>query len=102
MTVDVHNPDQTESKPLNTELETLAPEATAEQAELSTEPTSTMQEPDAEAAAAYEELYRAWRKLYFALGCKTAEPAAIGDILPLLRRTAREAHNRNNASTTVA
>jgi len=55
MTVDVHNPDQTESKPLNTELETLAPEATAEQAELSTEePTSTMQEPDAEAAAAAE------------------------------------------------
>ena len=31
MTVEVHNPDQTESKPLNTELETLAPEATAEQ-----------------------------------------------------------------------
>jgi small subunit ribosomal protein S1 len=42
MTVDVPNPDQTESKPLTTELETLAPEATAEQAELSSEPTSTI------------------------------------------------------------
>jgi len=41
MTVDVHNPDQTESKTLNTELEVLAPEATAEQAELSPELTST-------------------------------------------------------------
>ncbi len=44
MTVDVHNPDQTESKPLTTELETLAPEATAEQAELSSELTLTQQE----------------------------------------------------------
>ena len=50
MTVDVHNPDQTESKPLTTELETLAPEATAEQAELSSEITSTTQEPVEEAA----------------------------------------------------
>ena len=49
MTVDVHNPDQTESKPLTTELETLAPEATAEQAELSSEITSTTQEPVEEA-----------------------------------------------------
>ena len=37
MTLEVHNPEATESKPLNTELETLAPEATAEQSELSPE-----------------------------------------------------------------
>jgi small subunit ribosomal protein S1 len=37
MTVEVHNPERTESKPLNTELETLAPEATAEPTELSSE-----------------------------------------------------------------
>jgi len=43
MTVDTPNPDQTESKTLTTELETLAPEATAENAPLSTEPTSTPQ-----------------------------------------------------------
>ena len=30
MSVEVHNSEQTESRPLNTELETLAPEATAE------------------------------------------------------------------------
>ena len=41
MTVDVHHPDKTESKPLTTELETLAPEATAAYADLSTDSTST-------------------------------------------------------------
>ena len=41
--VDDHNPDQTESKPLNTELETLAPEATADHTALSSESTSNPQ-----------------------------------------------------------
>jgi small subunit ribosomal protein S1 len=41
MTVEVHNPDQTESKTLNTELETLAPETIAEPTDLSPETTST-------------------------------------------------------------
>ena len=41
MTVEVHNPEQTESKPLNTELETLAPETIAEPTELSPETNST-------------------------------------------------------------
>src|ERR1700712_1807367 len=39
--VDDHNPDYTESKPLNTELETITPEATAEHADLSNEFTPT-------------------------------------------------------------
>jgi small subunit ribosomal protein S1 len=56
MTVDVPNPDQTESKPLTTELETLAPEATAEQAELSSELTPTTQEPVEEAAATLDSV----------------------------------------------
>jgi small subunit ribosomal protein S1 len=41
MTVDVHNPDQTESKTLNTELEVLAPDTTAESPDLSPDLTST-------------------------------------------------------------
>ncbi|HEU4634780.1 MAG TPA: 30S ribosomal protein S1 [Edaphobacter sp.] len=41
--VDNHHPDQTESKPLTTELEVLAPEATAENAELSSESTTNQQ-----------------------------------------------------------
>jgi small subunit ribosomal protein S1 len=46
MTVEVHNSEQTESKPLNTELETLAPEATAEQTDLSPETHPTPQVSD--------------------------------------------------------
>jgi len=41
--VDNHHSDQTESKPLTTELEVLAPEATAEHTELSSEFTSNQQ-----------------------------------------------------------
>jgi small subunit ribosomal protein S1 len=46
MTVEVHNPNQAESKPLNTELETLAPETTAEQAYLSPDSLTTRQSSD--------------------------------------------------------
>ena len=56
MSVDVHNPDQTESNPLTTELETLAPEATAEQTELSSELTLTTQQPVEAAAAALDSI----------------------------------------------
>jgi len=41
--VDDHNPNHPESQPLNTELETLAPEPTAEHTELSSESTPTQQ-----------------------------------------------------------
>jgi L-ribulokinase len=52
-------------------------------------------EPEAKAAAVYEDLYQAWRGAYFALGQKDAAPARFGAILPLLRRVAKEAHNRD-------
>jgi small subunit ribosomal protein S1 len=42
--VDDHNPDYTESKPLNTEFETITPEATAEHDHLSNESTPTQHE----------------------------------------------------------
>jgi small subunit ribosomal protein S1 len=41
MTVEIHNPDQTESKPLTTEIETQAPDTTAEPVQLSPESTPT-------------------------------------------------------------
>jgi small subunit ribosomal protein S1 len=44
--VDDHNPDHNEGKPLNTEMEILAPEATAEQNELSNEFTPTLSHAD--------------------------------------------------------
>jgi len=50
MTVDIPNPDQTESKTLTTEMEALAPEATAENSSPSTELTSTPQDTVEETA----------------------------------------------------
>jgi small subunit ribosomal protein S1 len=52
--VDDHNPEHTESKPLTTELETLAPEATAAHAELSSESTSTQQHETAPETAGHD------------------------------------------------
>ena len=48
-------------------------------------------EPDADAAAVYERLYRLYRDAYFALGKRNAAPIALGGILPALRSIAAEA-----------
>jgi L-ribulokinase len=48
-------------------------------------------EPDPRAAAAYEKLYRHFRDVYFAMGRRSAEPAALGRVLPELRKIAAEA-----------
>jgi L-ribulokinase len=48
-------------------------------------------EPDPKSAAAYEQLYRLYRAVYFALGKRDAEPVALGRVLPELRRIAAEA-----------
>jgi small subunit ribosomal protein S1 len=48
--VDDHNSEHTESKPLTTELETLAPEATADHTDLSSESTPTQQHETAHEA----------------------------------------------------
>jgi len=47
--------------------------------------------PNPEASAVYNELYPLWRKMYFGLGGNAAEPVAAGDVLPVLRRIAKEA-----------
>ncbi|MGQ9917763.1 MAG: ribulokinase [Bryobacteraceae bacterium] len=43
-------------------------------------------EPDPQEASVYERLFPLYRKLYFALGRPGSEPAAIGDVLPELRK----------------
>jgi L-ribulokinase len=48
-------------------------------------------EPDPPQAAVYERLFSVYRTLYFAMGRPDAEPAAIGSVLPALRRIAAEA-----------
>ena len=49
-------------------------------------------EPDAKASAIYDRLYPLYRDVYFALGTGNAKPAALGRILPELRKIAAEAH----------
>ena len=47
-------------------------------------------EPDAKAAAVYEQLYRHYRDVYFAMGLKDATPVALGKVLPELKKIAAE------------
>jgi L-ribulokinase len=51
-------------------------------------PSYTVFEPDTWSAAVYQELYPLYRKLYFAFGQKNADAAAMGDVLPEIRRIA--------------
>jgi L-ribulokinase len=46
--------------------------------------------PQPQAVAVYEQLYQLYRDVYFALGTRTASPAALGNILPGLRKIAAE------------
>jgi L-ribulokinase len=52
-------------------------------------------EPDAKAAAVYEQLYKHYRDVYFALGRRDAKPLALGRVLPELRKIAAEARKAN-------
>ncbi|MGB0064311.1 MAG: ribulokinase [Terracidiphilus sp.] len=47
-------------------------------------------EPDVKSAAVYEQLYRLYRDLYFALGKRDASPIALGKVLPELRKIAAQ------------
>jgi L-ribulokinase len=46
--------------------------------------------PQPESAVVYERLYALYRAVYFALGTPDAPPAALGPILPDLKRIAAE------------
>ncbi len=48
-------------------------------------------EPEPQAAAVYERLYRLYRDVYFALGSRDAGAIALGRVLPDLRNIAAEA-----------
>jgi L-ribulokinase len=47
-------------------------------------------EPDPAATKVYEKLFALYRKLYFALGTRSAQPVQLGDVLPELRRIASQ------------
>jgi L-ribulokinase len=56
-------------------------------------------EPDARAARTYRELYPLYQRLYFALGSRNADAAALGGVLPELRRIAERARGENVAGS---
>ncbi|MBA3975392.1 MAG: ribulokinase [Candidatus Solibacter sp.] len=66
---------------------------TVEEAQAALCPNYRVVEPDPKQAAVYARLYPLYRKLYFGLGQKGSDAAAIGDILPALRNIAAEARS---------
>lgn len=66
---------------------------TVEEAQAALCPSYRVVEPDTKQAAVYARLYPIYRKLYFGLGQKSAEAAAIGGVLPALRDIAAEARS---------
>jgi L-ribulokinase len=54
-------------------------------------PSFRMYVPDKESVVVYEELFRLYKRLYFALGVRRSESVTIGDVLPQLRRVAEKA-----------
>jgi L-ribulokinase len=52
-------------------------------------PAYRMVMPDPAQARVYEDLYRAFKKLYLAMGSASAKSVQVGDVLPLLRRAAQ-------------
>lgn len=50
-------------------------------------------EPRPEASSVYNRLFTLYRKLYFALGTRTSDAVALGDVLPELRAIASEVRN---------
>ena len=54
--------------------------------------------PQPAAVSVYEQLYPLYRKAYFALGTRSAEPTALGDILPQLRKIASQVQASGNGA----
>jgi L-ribulokinase len=56
-------------------------------------------QPEGREAEVYEQLFPLYRKLYFGFGNPRSEAAAIGDVLPALRKIA--APRRSNSAATI-
>jgi L-ribulokinase len=72
---------------------------TIEEAQAALCPAHRTVEPQPAAVSRYAELYRLYRKLYFALGERQSAAVEIGTVLPELRRIAAEARGGKNAGS---
>jgi L-ribulokinase len=68
--------------------------ASIEEAQKALCPSHRTINPEPEESKRYEELFGLFRTLYFGLGNPESEPAAIGQVLPRLRKIAAEASGR--------
>jgi L-ribulokinase len=66
---------------------------TIEDAQKSLVPPHRVYEAQPETAHVYESLYDMYKRMYFAFGAQNSSPAAIGDVLPTLRKIAAEARH---------
>lgn len=61
---------------------------TIEEAQAQMCPQHKIYSPEPAATAVYEELYALYRRVYFALGDRSAQPVALGDVLSQLKEIA--------------
>jgi L-ribulokinase len=67
--------------------------ASIEQAQKALCPTYRVVQPEPGQAQVYERIFPLFKKLYFAFGRPAAGPAAVGEVLPVLRKVAAEARS---------
>jgi L-ribulokinase len=68
-----------------------------EEAQLALCPRYEIFEPQVSSRDVYEELYRCYRQIYFALGTTDAEPIPLGRVLPTLRRIAASTRSEHQS-----
>jgi L-ribulokinase len=56
-------------------------------------------QPEESSAAAYQELYSLFRKLYFSFGARGSNAIELGNVLPELRRIANRARGGQSAGS---
>jgi len=76
--------------------------STIEEAQDALCPGHTVVQPDTRETAVSNELYALYRQLYFALGERASQPAAIGGVLPELRRIAAQARGGKSAGSAAS
>ena len=75
---------------------------TVEEAQDAMCPKYRVVEPESTQARTASTVYGCFRKAYFAIGSRNAEPANLGDILPLLRTVATEVRKANHVGEVCA
>jgi L-ribulokinase len=74
---------------------------TVEEAQDALCPRYRVFKPEPDQARTADRLFECYRRVYFAMGSRNAEPSYLGDILPLLRTVAAEVRKANHAGNSA-